>query len=132
MKERILAVLAYVIPTFPIGYFWHLMFFADRYKELEVYREDLIFPLGLVSMLVQGIVWAIIYEKMFEGERVLSGALKFAALAFPLAWSYMVTAVAAKHRMASVGGFVALETGFVALHYSIVSPLIAWVYSRSR
>ena len=58
MKQRILAVLAYVVPTFPLGYFWHLTFFAERYKELEVYRDDLIFPLGLVSMLVQGIIWA--------------------------------------------------------------------------
>lgn len=130
MKQRLLAILAYVLPTFPLGYFWHLTFFADRYKELEVYRDDLIFPLGLFSMLVQGVVWAIVYERMFAGESVLKGAFKFGALAFALAWSYMVVAVAAKHRMASVGGFVAVETGFVALHYAIVSPLIARVYSR--
>ena len=66
---------------------------------------------------------------MFAGEAVLKGALKFGVLAFALAWSYMVVAVGAKHIMASVGGFFALETGFVALHYAIVSPLIAWVYT---
>lgn len=130
MTKRVFAVFAYAIPTFPLGYLWHLTLFADYYRSLEVYREDLIFPFGLLSILIQGTVWAIVYERLFSGETILSGAAKFAALAFPLAWSYMVLAVAAKHRMASVSGYLLIETGFVALHYAIVSPLIATVYAR--
>lgn len=80
-------------------------------------------------MLVQGVVWAIVYSRMFAGESIARGSVKFGSLAFALAWSYMVIAVAAKHRMGSVSGFIGLETGFVALHYAIVSPLIAWIYS---
>lgn len=132
MKKIVLAALAYIIPTFPLGYFWHLAFFADRYKELDVYRDDLIFPLGLLSMMIQGIAWAIVYAKMFAGESVGRGAVKFGLLAFSLAWSYMAIAVAAKHHMASASGFIALETGFVAFHYAIVSPLIAWIYSNGK
>jgi len=56
--------------------------------------------------------------------------LKFAALAAPLAWSFLVLAVAAKHRMASVSRYVLIETGFTALQYLVVSPLIALVFSR--
>ena len=29
------AVLAYLVPTFPLGYFWHLVTFADRYHQLR-------------------------------------------------------------------------------------------------
>ena len=72
-----------------------MTFFADRYTELEVYRDDLVFPLGLLSMLIQGTVWSFIYERMFAAEGVLKGALKFGVLAFALAWSYMVVAVGA-------------------------------------
>jgi hypothetical protein len=32
MKKKVLAVLAYMIPTFPLGYLWHLTVFADYYK----------------------------------------------------------------------------------------------------
>jgi hypothetical protein len=42
----------------------------------------------------------------------------------------MVIAVAAKHHMSSVAGYVQIETAFVLVHYAIVSPLIAAVYSR--
>jgi hypothetical protein len=130
MKRRVLAVLAYVLPTFPLGYFWHLSVFADYYKRLDVYRDDILIPFGLGSMLIQGIVWSVVYERMFAGESVAKGALKFAALACPLAWSYMVLAVAAKHRMASVSGFLAIETAFMLVHYATVCPLIAMIYTR--
>ena len=130
MKRRILAALAYILPTFPLGYVWHLVVFADYYAKLEVYRDDIVIPLGIGSMLIQGIVCSIIYERMFAGEPITRGALKFAALVCPLAWSLMVLAVSAKHRMSSISGFLLIETAFMLVHYAIVSPLIAAVYSR--
>jgi len=44
-KSFWLAVLAYLVPTFPLGYFWHLVTFADRYHRLEMYQDDVIIPL---------------------------------------------------------------------------------------
>lgn len=130
MNKRILAVLAYMLPTFPLGFFWHLTILADYYKSLRVYREDIIIPFGIASMLIQGVIWSIVYERFFAGESIVKGALKFASLACPLAWSFMVLAVSAKHIMSSVGGYLAIETAFVLVHYAIVSPLIAAVYAR--
>lgn len=130
MRKHILAVLAYILPTFPLGFFWHLTVFAEYYQSLQVYRENVIIPFGILSMLIQGVIWSVVYKRLFAGERVLRGAFKFAALACPLAWSFMVLAVAAKHRMSSVGGYVGIETAFTLIQYAIVSPLIAIVYSR--
>lgn len=129
MKKRILAVLAYMLPTFPLGFFWHLTIFADYYKSLHVYREDIVIPFGIVSMLIQGIVWSVVYERLFSGEAIIKGAVKFSLLACPLAWSFMVLAVSAKHQMSSVAGFLLIETAFTAVQYIVVSPLIAAVYA---
>ncbi len=128
----VLGVLAYIVPTFPLGYVWHLTVFADYYKSLEVYRDDVVIPLGLISMVVQGFAWAYVYSRLFAGERVVRSAIKFAALAAPLAWSFLVIAVAAKHRMASPYGYVAIETAFIAVQYLIVSPLIALAFSYRK
>lgn len=81
-------------------------------------------------MLVQGVIWSIVYERLFAGQPVVKGAVKFASLACPLAWSFMVLAVSAKHQMSSVSGFLFIETAFLLIHYLIVSPLIAAVYAR--
>lgn len=132
MKKRVLAVLAYMIPTFPLGYFWHLTVFADYYESLQVYREDVIIPFGILSMLVQGVIWSFIYERLFAGQPIIRGAARFAALACPLAWSFMAVAVSAKHQMSSVSGFLATETAFIFIQYLIVSPLIAAVYARKN
>jgi hypothetical protein len=127
-KRFLLAMLAYIVPTFPLGYVWHLVAFKSYYESLQIYRDDIVIPFGLLSMLVQSIVWAYVYSRLFAGEPVWRGAVKFAALAAPLAWSFMVIAVGAKHHMASVAGFVAIETAFIAAQYAIVSPLIALAY----
>jgi hypothetical protein len=131
MRPRfLLAMLAYIVPTFPLGYVWHLVAFEDYYDSLQVYRDDIVIPFGLLSMTVQSIVWAYIYSRLFAGETVFRGAIKFAALAAPLAWSFMVIAVAAKHHMASVAGFVVIETAFIAVQYAVVSPLIALAFAH--
>ena len=128
MKKHVLAVLAYILPTFPLGFLWHLTIFTEYYKSLQVYREDIIIPFGIISMLIQGIIWSVVYERLFAGEPILKGAMKFAVLACPLAWSFMVLSVGAKHQMSSVSGFLIIETAFILIHYLIISPLIAAVY----
>ena len=126
------AVAAYIVPTFPLGYLWHLVVFKSTYDALQVYRADIIIPFGILSMIIQGCVWAFIYSRLFAGETVLRGAAKFMMLAFPLAWSFLVIVIAAKHQMASVSGFVLIETGFTLLQYLVVSPLIALSFSERR
>lgn len=130
MKKLILAVFAYVLPTFPLGYFWHLDIFADYYKSLQVYRDEVIIPFGLLSMLVQGVVWTVIYRRLFAGQAIVAGAVKFAALALPLSWSFMALAVSAKHQMTSPHSYLGIETAFVTLHFLVVSPLIAAVFRK--
>jgi hypothetical protein len=128
----VLAALAYIIPTFPLGYFWHLVIFKRYYDSLLVYRPDVIIPLGLASMAIQSVAWAYLYGRLFSGEPVLRGAVRFAALAFPLAWSFLVLPIGAKHLMADVTGFVVIETAFVAVQYLVVSPLIALAFAYGR
>ena len=127
--RHILAFLAYVLPTLPLGVLWHLVVFKNYYDDMEVYREDILIPFGILSMTVQGIAYAYIYYRLFRQESVIRGAVKFFFLAGAIGWSFMVIAVAAKHHMNSVSGFVSIETGFILLQYLITSPLIALSYS---
>ena len=131
-KRFVLGVLAYVLPTFPLGYVWHLVLFRDTYAALAVYRDDIVIPFGLASMLIQGVAWAYIYSRLFADDGILRGAVKFAALAAPLAWSFLVLVVAAKHHMASVSGFFAIESAFTAIQYLVVSPLMALAFSLRK
>lgn len=133
-KSFWLAVLAYLLPTFPLGYVWHLVTFADRYHQLAMYRDDVIIPLGLASMVIQALLFAWAYPRLF-GDRLGSwrrGALRFGLFFGALAWSFAVLPVAAKYRMSSVPDFLLLETAFTVLQFAIVSPLVALAYRTAH
>ncbi|MBX3607315.1 MAG: hypothetical protein KF788_18690 [Piscinibacter sp.] len=126
-KPFALAVLAYLVPTFLTGFLWHLVFLHDAYARLAIYRPDPVIPLGFGSMLVQGLLFAWAYPRLFDTG---AGAWKRSALRAgvsyaALSWSFTTLAVSAKHPMASVPEYVAIETAFTALQFLLVAPLMA-------
>ena len=126
-----LGVAAYLVPTFPIAYAWHLVWFAPSYEALGIYRPDPIIPFGFLSMLIQGVIFSWCYPRLFPDRGAIwrSGLLYGAALAI-LSWSFTTLAVAAKNIMSSVPTYMVLETGFTVLQFAIVGPLIALAYRR--
>ena len=122
-----LGVAAYLVPTFPIAYVWHLVLFAPTYDALGIYRPDPIIPFGFASMVIQGIIFSWAYPRLYPGR---SSAIFRPGLAYGLAlavlsWSFTTLAVAAKNVMSSVPLYLVLETGFTLLQFAIVGPLIA-------
>jgi hypothetical protein len=61
MRRYIFAVLAYLVPTFALGFVWHLVLFQSYYDALGVYRRDIIIPFGFLSMLIQAAIFAWVY-----------------------------------------------------------------------
>jgi hypothetical protein len=122
-----LGVAAYLVPTFPIAYLWHLVVFAQAYEALEIYRPDPIIPFGFASMVIQGTVFSWAYPRLFpgRGSAILKPGLAYGLALAILSWSFTTLAVAAKNIMTSVPAYVELETGFTLLQFLIVGPLIA-------
>lgn len=122
-----LAALAYIVPTFPLGYFWHLSTFKQQYDALAMYRADMLIPLGLASMIIQGLLFAWLYPRLFSTAREdwAASAIRFFLVFATLAWSFIVLPVAAKYNMTSVMGFIELETAFTLIQYAVTAPLIA-------
>src|SRR5690348_13786259 len=110
MKRVGLGVLAYLVPTFVLGYVWHLVWFKHYYAALAIYRSDVIIPFGLLSMTIQGVLFAWVYEHSFTQSRPRARrALTYAAFGAALSWSFTTIAVAAKNVMSSVPDYVLIE-----------------------
>lgn len=126
-KPLTLAVLAYLVPTFITGFVWHLVAFHDTYTRLNIYRPDVVIPLGLGSMLVQGLIFAWAYPRLFDTTRAAwaGSALRAGLLFAVLSWSFTTVAVAAKHPMTSVFEYVVIETAFTVVQFLMVAPLMA-------
>jgi hypothetical protein len=134
MTRFTLGVLAYLAPTFALGFVWHLILFKDYYEALAIYRSDIIIPLGLLSMLIQAIIFAWIYAQAFAH---LNGSIWFRALVYGatcalLSWSFTTLAVAAKNVMASVPNYLYIETAFTLVQWLLVAPLTVLAIPRER
>lgn len=127
-----LAVAAYLLPTFPLGYFWHLVTFAEQYHRLAMYRSEVIIPLGLASMVIQAIIFAWAYPRLFNTRRDvwLRSAVQAGVVFGLLAWSFTTLPVAAKYQMSSVPDFLWLESAFSGLQFLVVAPLIALAHRQ--
>jgi hypothetical protein len=125
LRKLVLGMFAYLVPTFAIAYVWHLQLFASYYDELAIYRADKIIPFGFASILLQGVIFSTVYGRLFDRTRLVGSGLRFAALAGLLSWSFTTLAVAAKHHMTSVPGFMLIETAFTAVQFLVVGPLMA-------
>jgi hypothetical protein len=133
MMRRIgIGALAYLVPTFALGFVWHLILFKGYYEALAMYRHDVIIPFGLFSMSIQAVVFAWIYDEFFARRSMPAAArgLAYAAFGAVLSWSFTTIAVAAKNVMSSVPDYLLIETAFTAVQWAIVGPLTALVSSR--
>ena len=124
MKRYVLAVLAYLLPTFVLGFVWHLVLFQSYYEALAIYRRDVIIPFGFLSMLIQAGTFALVYEKAFSSLRgsLLARALRYGAVGAVFSWSFTTLAVAAKNVMASVPDYLMIETAFTIVQWAVVAP----------
>jgi hypothetical protein len=122
-----LRLAAYLVPTFPVAYVWHLVLFAPAYDALGIYRPDPIIPFGFASMVIQGIIFSWAYPRLFpgRGSTIVRPGLAYGLGLAVLSWSFTTLAVAAKNIMASVPLYAELETAFTLLQFAIVGPLIA-------
>jgi hypothetical protein len=126
------AALAYFVPTFALGFVWHLVWFDAYYRALAIYRPDVIVPFGFAAIAIQGMLFAVLYDRAFapRGGPPASRTLAYAATGALLSWSFTTLAVAAKNVMASVPDYLLIETAFTVVQWAMVAPLTALAWAR--
>jgi hypothetical protein len=132
MTKRIaVGALCYLIPTFALGFVWHLVAFKGYYDALEMYRKDVIIPFGMMSMSIQAVLFAWVYARVFAPRPdARSRALGYAAFGAALSWSFTTIAVAAKNVMRSVPDYLLIESGYTVAQWLIVGPLTVFLLRR--
>ena len=127
-----LGVAAYILPSFPIAFVWHLVLFAQKYPALRMYRDEPVIAFGLISMIIQALIFSWLFPRVFPSSRgsILRDGLLYGLGAGLLSWSFTTIAVAAKNIMTSVPDYVLLESAFTILQFVVVGPLIALAYRR--
>lgn len=126
--------LGYLVPTFALGFVWHLVAFKGQYDALGMYRQDVIVPFGFLAMALQAALFAWVFDGWFTraGASVWRSGLAFAAFGAVLSWSFTTLAVAAKNVMRSVPDYLLIESAFTLVQWALVGPLMALALSKAH
>ncbi len=117
MKLRhALAPVAYIVVSFALAAPWHFVLFHDLYESFGLYnRAAPIIPLGLMSMLLQGVTLALLYRRWYRGGSPLAEGAKFGLLVGVVFYSIAALATAGKIQVSGLGSFLAVQAAFCLL-----------------
>ena len=135
MMRRIgVGALSYLVPTFALGFVWHLVAFKGYYDALAIYRRDVIIPFGFLAITLQAVLFAWMFAHAFARVPGSTGrrGLYFAVFGAVLSWTFTTLSVAAKNVMTSVPDYLLIESAFTVVQWAIVGPLMALSLSRAH
>lgn len=125
------AVGASVLCTFLIAAPWHMMLFKPVYDELAIFtRQEPLIPLGLASMLMQGLVLSYLYPLFAQGRHSVKTGATFGLLMGVLLASSAVFAEAGKQNVTSLPTWLTLETGYYLLQFAVVGAVMGAIYAK--
>jgi len=128
-----MATLSYVALTMAIAFPWHMMWFHDLYIELGAYtRAEPNIPLGMFSMLVQGIIIAYIYPFFYRGGNPIFQGIKFSLIMGLVVYSVMGFAMAAKVDINPISTYLLYNAAFQLIQYVVTGIALGLIYGRNN
>ncbi len=131
MKKFMLATLSFVVLTMLWAYPWHVVWFHDVYADLgAVTRPTPIIPLGLMSVLIQGMVIAYFYPFYYRGGNPILQGIKFSLIIGLMVYSVMGFTTAAKINIEPVSTFLAYHTVFQSIQFLMTGAALGLIFGR--
>lgn len=128
MKHSLLGTFAYALVTFPLAVVWHVALFEDIYQRFGYFNGEPNFFLGLVTIVAQGAILSFLYPHVsFAGQGIVKG-VKYGLVGGILVWTTHVLAFVAKQNVADAWSFVAMESVYLLLQFSIFGLLIGLIF----
>jgi hypothetical protein len=133
MKSYWLAALAYIFCTFLIAAPWHMVFFKPVYDDLAIFtRTEPLIPLGLASMLMQGLVLSYLYPFFAHGKHSVKTGALFGLLMGVLLASSAVFAEAGKQNVTSLSTWLVLESVYFLFQFTVVGGVMGMIYAKGE
>jgi len=130
-RGLLLGTLAYAAVTFPLAYAWHLVVFADLYRELRfVTVAEPNVPLGFFTIFFQGVLLALAYPRFCGAEGSPRCGLRFALGVGAFIWSAAAVAYVAKHDVGSPAMFLGMEGAYFLVNFLVYGLLMGRIHRR--
>ncbi|MEM7464363.1 MAG: hypothetical protein AAF362_16965 [Pseudomonadota bacterium] len=128
MTRVLLSALGYASIVFPLAVIWHLVLFKDSYMAFRYFDSEPNVLLGFITILIQGLVLAWLYPRYDPDHPGTGRAFRFAAIMGLFLWTCHVLAFVAKQNVPFAMGYIAIETGYLIIQFSLFAVLLRLIY----
>lgn len=128
MTRMLLAAAGYVVIVFPLALGWHLGLFEEQYQSFGYFEGEPNVLAGLAAIVIQGLVLAVVYPLFRSGRAGFARAFQYAGLMGLFFWTSHVLALIAKQNVPNAGGFMVMETAFLAVQFGLFALVLGWIY----
>lgn len=125
------ATLGYAVVTLSLGMVWHFVWFHDLYHQLGIYnRQEPVIPLGMLSMLIQGLILAYLYPFFYKAGHPVTQGIKYGLLMGLYMYSVTTLANAAKIMVTSMPVWLGIQALFHTVQFVLAGALIGLAYGK--
>jgi hypothetical protein len=128
MIKIILGALAYIIPSMPFGYFWHLRVFKKNYDKWQFFGIKPNVPLAFIAMVIQGTILSVVYALLPIEHASVTHIFTFVSVMGIFFWSRVVVPTMASNASSRTVGFFFLESAYLAGQYVLFGAMLCVVY----
>ncbi len=132
MSKHVLSVIAFIVATFATQAPSHFLINVGHYAEVTYMRKEPIFPLGILSMVIEGAILSYLYSRMPRSGSWIMDGLKFGWLAGGFLVSYIAFGEAGKYQVPSVGSWIGLEVVNAFAQFTLFGIVLGFIHSRYR
>ena len=118
--------------TFGVQGASHFAVNAEHYASIPIMRPEPIIPMGLASMVVQGLIFAWLFPVFNRGPHAVRNGIKFSCTLGAFLASYIVLGEAGKYSIPSIGSWIAVEGSVAAVQYVLFGILLGLLYRRAE
>ncbi|WP_338395225.1 hypothetical protein [Fulvitalea axinellae] len=132
MKKILFGTLLFILVTFTTQYISHFVLNVEHYEAVSFTRKEVIFPLGFLTMILQGAVLSFFFPLFSKGKYTLVKGFLFGLLMSALFVSYPTFTEPAKYQVPNIVSWVIVE-GLVGLtQFCTYGTLLSLLYSRLK
>lgn len=126
-----LTVLAYMLTTFGVQGASHFVVNTEHYAAIAIMRAEPIVPMGLASMVIQGLVFAYVFPVFNRGPNPIKNGVLFSWALGAFLASYIALGEAGKYSIPSISSWIVVELSAAAVQYTVFGVLLGLLHRPS-
>lgn len=125
-----LTILAYVVATFGVQGASHFAINAGHYAAIPIMRAEPVVAMGIVSMLIQGTLFALLFPTFRRGGSAVWEGVKFSWALGGFLASYIILAEAGKYAIPSIASWITVEGSAAFVQFTLFGVLLGLIHRR--